>query len=151
MSKLELTLAYIGLIILTCVSVYPLVKDYFSIQPYWRVTQLYVEELPSETHIGYLFEKNGACSLQDFAVFGVAGNIPEQVAYQDLNKAIDQIMKDTGVLYDRTEGTQFLNISTEATKKKYDKIEIRTRHICTDPDGEKVTRNKVFTVIRLGT
>lgn len=127
-------IAYVLLIIIAVNTAIPLLSGYFKTGPYNQVEEIVVD-WEEEVLIRYSFFKNGACHLKTFAVVGYSDGVPRYLEYKDLDALPDH--------FDREEGEHSLNILVDTKGVYYDKIELRTRHIC----GKEIV-NKVFATIK---
>mgnify|MGYP000610319004 CR=1 FL=1 len=103
-----------------------------SIQPapYRDVRDVVVTTEESLTHFTANFEKT-ACEFRRLEVVGNLAGVNEFLYWFDPTK-------DRQRDVDRTKGEHTLTLTISGTVKKYDWIEIRTRHFCPDKDGPDV-------------
>lgn len=112
---------------------------FFGVHPYTNVERVQVEWEKDSTDLLYTFRKNEDCVLKDFVVVGYSFDIPTHLSYTNL----DEEFPDTK-LFDRLPGEQALHISVGTKDEYYQRIEIKTRHLCTLNNGEETSVSKVF-------
>ena len=110
----------------------------FEVRPYTDVQLVSVAKTDTAVTITANFRKTD-CSFQRLEVFGY--DLGQTYALDWENVVVrDEV--DRGFSYDRVEGGHTLRIKVKLPDTSYDKIEIRTRHLC---DGAKI--DKVFVTV----
>jgi hypothetical protein len=110
----------------------------FEVRPYTNVQLVSVAKTDTAVTITANFRKTD-CSFQRLEVFGYDLG---QTYVLDWENVVVRDEVDRGFNYDRAEGGHTLRIKVKLPDTSYDKIEIRTRHLC---DGAKV--DKVFITV----
>jgi len=115
---------------------YPYIALMFDPHPYSKV-KVYNEVWDNTgVEISASFIKNGHCKLLNFSVVSFSGGLPRYVPYKDLD--------NLSANFDREAGEQGLNLYAYVDPVTIDYLEIRTRHLCTDDEGEQETITEVF-------
>jgi len=139
LGKHNLVLGWSLLLIVSLINFIPYFSEWNQTQPYTKVKRVHVDwEGLTGLEIIYTFYKVGECELKNFAVVGFNKGVPSYLNYTDLDKSVP---------FNREEGDQALQISIDLEGKYYDKVEIRTTHLCTFPEKEPELVNRIFTTI----
>lgn len=110
----------------------------FEVRPYTNVQLVSVAKTDTSVTLTANFRKTD-CSFQRLEVFGFDLG---QTYVLNWENVIVREEEDHGPEYDRSNGGQTLRIKVKIPGVGYDKIEIRTRHLC---DGAKV--DKIFITV----
>jgi len=110
----------------------------FEVRPYTNVQLVSVAKADTSVTITANFRKTD-CSFQRLEVFGQDLG---QTYVLDWENVVVGDEADRGPNYDRAAGDHTLRIKVKLPDTSYDKIEIRTRHLC---GGAKV--DKVFVTV----
>ncbi len=115
---------------------------FVAFNPY-TVTEILREEWTDNgLHFDANFVKHG-CDLDRFVVVGIYKGVAQLLPYRDEG--------GFGDTENRTAGSQTLQIFVPASKLLFNDVEIRTRHICFDPDRGSYPVDKIFSRTAQGT
>jgi len=148
---------FLGLALFVGAASYAVISNYVKfrqIEPYTNVQILYQERKNEDLYVTISFDKTAGCHLVRYSVFGVVGPFALPLRYVDRDDLPDQ--------YDRDPGRQTLRniislgivdtgIRDRFGFSNWDRIEIRTRHICknlqvNDPAEQNLV-DRIFAVL----
>jgi len=139
MSKGNLVLAWALLVGMAVGNFTPYVMDYFEARPYKNVKRVSVDwDGIQGLEIIYTFFKVEGCEIKDFGVIGFNRGVPEYLSYTDLDENVPVL---------RQPGEHSLKIAVDLKGNYYEKVEIRTTHLCSFPDEEPELVNRIFATI----
>lgn len=131
--------------IMSYMTVEPIVKNIYSppVEPFYDATVLEEVWTDDEVSIFATFYKNGECNLLTFQPVGYFLGIPEYLPYED--------KQGIPLNFNREEGEHSLFVAVDTSTKDFERVELRTRHLCTrrDSDGnvEITTETRVFAAV----
>lgn len=135
----HLTISWVLLALISLLNFYPYLEAKFDTQPYKDVERVSVDWEGSERlEIVYNFYKVAGCEIKDFSVIGFNRGVPEYLKYKDLDKEVEVL---------RQPGEHSLQIAVDLEGKYFEKVEIRTTHLCEFPNQEPEVVNRIFTTI----
>jgi hypothetical protein len=135
----HLTLSWVLLALISFLNFYPYLEAKFDTQPYKDVERVKVDwEGPEGLEVIYKFYKVEGCEIKNFSVVGFNQGVPEYLNYTDLDKEVEFL---------RQPGEHSLQIAVDLEGRYFEKVEIRTTHLCEFPNQEPEVVNRVFATV----